>query len=325
MPASASRAAACFAAGDVDGLARWAETVYDASHAGSAYDGFTSPRAAGSYLRAIHRWLVGDLGAAIASAETALGPERVGAPWDLLCIQLVGIGRYWSGDAEGRSDIERALARARELRFDPPVVSGLSQLALVHALDGDLEEARRLAMQAIELAERTGVRESATSAVAHTALGQVLLAEERPDEALPSLERGLELARRGSGALGLVEALIALAGAAGADERRPLLSEARRILEGCSDPGRVAWRRLEAAERRAGAVPRPVPALGEPFSERELQVRRMLAGTLSQREIGSELFISLNTVKSHAKAIYRKLGAEDRTGAVARARELGLL
>ena len=46
----------------------------------------------------------------------------------------------------------------------------------------------------------------------------------------------------------------------------------------------------------------------EDFSERELDVLRLLGGQLSQREIGDSLFISFNTVKSHSKSIYRKLG-----------------
>jgi LuxR family maltose regulon positive regulatory protein len=43
------------------------------------------------------------------------------------------------------------------------------------------------------------------------------------------------------------------------------------------------------------------------------------------REIGSALYVSLNTVKSHSKGIYRKLGASSREEAVERARELGLV
>ena len=51
----------------------------------------------------------------------------------------------------------------------------------------------------------------------------------------------------------------------------------------------------------------------------------LLASELSQREIGSQLYISVNTVKGHVRSIFRKLGVADRGAAVARARELGLL
>ena len=61
------------------------------------------------------------------------------------------------------------------------------------------------------------------------------------------------------------------------------------------------------------------------LSERELTVLRLLASDLSQREIGSELYISLNTVKGHTRSIFRKLGVSSRAEAVARGRELVLL
>jgi LuxR family maltose regulon positive regulatory protein len=46
---------------------------------------------------------------------------------------------------------------------------------------------------------------------------------------------------------------------------------------------------------------------------------------MSNQEIASELFLSVNTVKTHLKAIYRKLDVVDRRAAVGRARELSLL
>jgi LuxR family maltose regulon positive regulatory protein len=61
------------------------------------------------------------------------------------------------------------------------------------------------------------------------------------------------------------------------------------------------------------------------LSERELTVLRLLASELSQREIGAELYISLNTVKGHTRSIFRKLGVSSRAEAVARGRELALL
>ncbi|MCC6790661.1 MAG: response regulator transcription factor [Thermomicrobiales bacterium] len=67
---------------------------------------------------------------------------------------------------------------------------------------------------------------------------------------------------------------------------------------------------------------------GDPFeelSERELSVLRMMSGDLTQREIGDHLFISFNTVKTHSRSIYRKLGVTRRTDAVARARQLGIV
>ncbi|UVI33733.1 LuxR C-terminal-related transcriptional regulator [Paenibacillus spongiae] len=66
-------------------------------------------------------------------------------------------------------------------------------------------------------------------------------------------------------------------------------------------------------------------ALIEPLSARELEVLRLIAQGLSNREIGERLFIALTTVKGHNRTIFDKLQVKRRTEAVARARKLGLL
>jgi LuxR family maltose regulon positive regulatory protein len=53
-------------------------------------------------------------------------------------------------------------------------------------------------------------------------------------------------------------------------------------------------------------------------------VLRLLRGTLSTREIGRELYLSGNTIKTHTRSIYRKLGVFSRRDAIERGRELGL-
>ena len=65
--------------------------------------------------------------------------------------------------------------------------------------------------------------------------------------------------------------------------------------------------------------------LADPLSERELEVLRLVAEGLSNREVGERLVISIYTVKKHMENIHSKLSVNNRTQAVARARELGLL
>ena len=62
--------------------------------------------------------------------------------------------------------------------------------------------------------------------------------------------------------------------------------------------------------------------LSEPLSQRELEVLRLIAQGLSNREISKRLFLALNTVKGHNQKIYSKLQVQSRTEAIARAREL---
>jgi LuxR family maltose regulon positive regulatory protein len=63
----------------------------------------------------------------------------------------------------------------------------------------------------------------------------------------------------------------------------------------------------------------------EPLSERETEVLQLISEGLTNQEIASRFFLSPHTVKVHTRNIYGKLGAHNRTQAVARARALGIL
>jgi LuxR family maltose regulon positive regulatory protein len=80
---------------------------------------------------------------------------------------------------------------------------------------------------------------------------------------------------------------------------------------------------LDAVEDERGFL--PLPAVIDPLSERERDVLRYLPTVLTAHEIAADLNISVNTVKAHIRAIYRKLGAARRREAVVRARQTGLL
>ena len=77
-----------------------------------------------------------------------------------------------------------------------------------------------------------------------------------------------------------------------------------------------------ALERSARSRP---PRRGKELSQRELGVLRLLQGPLSERDIGRELYLSHNTIHSHTRVDFRKLGASSRAEAVARASERGLI
>jgi len=89
--------------------------------------------------------------------------------------------------------------------------------------------------------------------------------------------------------------------------------------------------RLQAFEGKPGVpgsgpdAATRVPGLADPLTGRELQVLAMLAAGTPNRAIAGELFVTLATVKKHVSHILGKLGAANRTEAVARARDLGLI
>jgi LuxR family transcriptional regulator, maltose regulon positive regulatory protein len=89
------------------------------------------------------------------------------------------------------------------------------------------------------------------------------------------------------------------------------------------EPGMVRPRL--AASSRPDAAGEPTPLVVERLSEREREVIQHLAGMLSTAEIASEMYISVNTVKTHLRSIYRKLSAAHRGEAVRRARQLELI
>ena len=106
---------------------------------------------------------------------------------------------------------------------------------------------------------------------------------------------------------------------------RRLQAAARRPdLPGSEQAGAL----LQAAKRRHTAPSQilpPAPVGQEPLSEREVQVLRLLATTLTGPQIAGQLFMSINTFRTHTRHIFTKLGINTRRAAVARAAEQDLL
>jgi LuxR family transcriptional regulator, maltose regulon positive regulatory protein len=81
---------------------------------------------------------------------------------------------------------------------------------------------------------------------------------------------------------------------------------------------------LAALERDEAGAGSRAAALPEPLSERELEVLVLIAAGKSNRKIATELFLTVGTVKTQAKNVYRKLGAHSRTEALVRELRLQL-
>jgi LuxR family transcriptional regulator, maltose regulon positive regulatory protein len=103
---------------------------------------------------------------------------------------------------------------------------------------------------------------------------------------------------------------------------QPLLR--RQVRRGTAH-GALVSEIAEALERQNGHGARRAELMAEPLSPRERAVLRYLPTMMSNQEIAAELFVSVNTVKTHLKSIYRKLDVQDRREAVRRARTLQLL
>ena len=109
------------------------------------------------------------------------------------------------------------------------------------------------------------------------------------------------------------------------DEASTMLADAERRLKRLRDSGLLPFSLARVGAALATRSARSADHLVEPLSPAELRVLQFLPTHLSFGEIGEELYVSRNTVKSHAMAIYRKLGVTSRSAAVKEAVGLGLV
>jgi LuxR family maltose regulon positive regulatory protein len=130
-------------------------------------------------------------------------------------------------------------------------------------------------------------------------------------------------------AVGLSHLEDALITAAPMAMRRPFLVHAadlRNLLGARIEAGTaMAAFAVDLTRRMSGLPSRPPAWLAAALTDREQLILRYLASTMSNSEIASELYLSVNTIKTHQRMVYRKLAADGRRDAVRRAKELRLL
>jgi LuxR family maltose regulon positive regulatory protein len=208
-------------------------------------------------------------------------------------------------------------------------IVALSTLSLIAAEAGRLPEAQELGQAARDMGQRDEFRETPSATLVLVADGAVHAAQGRLGQARSELERALTSRRRitGSSPWPTLKATLLLAqvllDTGDRDRAAELAGEAREVLAAFPDGAEAQQARLAALERRLAAPPQDAQ-LPEPLTERELAVLHLLGGTLSLREIGQEMQVSANTVKTHTQAIYRKLGVSARSDAVKAARQMRL-
>ncbi len=228
--------------------------------------------------------------------------------------------------AQGRLEDASAWARDRQINPDDPA--------------GYLAEYDLLTLARLLIAQHRTDPQSNTLEVVLTLLDRIVAAAKAADRGGSLIEALLvrALAHRGHGnlaaALGDLGRALSVGAPAGyyrlfLDEG-PAMGELLRAAAQSPDlPGsREATALLQAAERRQDAATetRPPTSGGlEPLSERELEVLRLLATNLTGPEIAGQLFMSVNTFRTHTRHIFTKLDVNTRRGAISRAGELDLL
>jgi len=241
----------------------------------------------------------------------------------------LGMTAFWSGAAEeAEAAFSETVSAGEPAGFYAAEIYALGYLAVISAQRAKLAEADRRVAAARVLAERQALGEHWVTVMTDYAAGELARTRGEFQVARADVEHGLSIARRWGLRLDTAYGLLALsriALAAGEEaEARELRARGQRQLAACPDPGFLrGWAGAEDT-----ADPGSPPGADDGFdelSERELAVLRLLSSRLSLREIGNELYVSLNTIKTHTRNVYAKLRVSSRQQAVIRARELGLL
>jgi len=313
--------------GDRETVRRWLPVVESGRYDGPLPDGVQSLRSSAAMLRGVFGF--DGLRVMRESALTAVDLERDPAtPYYALARAALGNSLYLSGEwAAAAGPLEEAV----QSRADRPIIAlfALAGAAIVAVDQGRLSKAEELAREACALAARSDLAKTPHSSRAHVAMAAVHAARGRLEEARTELERSF--AHRGSiglspwpdleAALLLGDVLASLGDRPGAAE---LADEARAVLAVLPDGTEALQAKLAELDRRIAGRPRMV-SIAEPLTDREVAVLRLLGGSLSLREIGQELYVSANTIKTHTQAIYRKLGVSTRHDAVEQGKQMGIL
>ena len=280
---------------------------------------------------------------ALARVRQAQG-DPDGALEALRNVELVAhnsrISPLWKGRAESWGEAWKARLRMaqgdlraatrwaedRELRStdDTDYSSELEYLTLARLLlvQGNHNEAADLLERLVVAAQSGGRGQTVIEGLTLHAL--VLRARNDERGAFAALRRALALAEPE----GYIRTF--------ADEGEPMADLLRRLLK--------AWRKERSDDVPLEYVGTLLEALGaevttpsrmdlrdaaglvlDPITERELEVLRLLDSNLSNREIAARLFVSLDTVKSHTRHLYAKLGVHNRHQAIARAKDFDLM
>lgn len=200
-------------------------------------------------------------------------------------------------------------------------------LALSAADEGDAEAAELHALDAVAVIEAGGGESSLESHLAYVALAEALRRRGRPEEAHTQIARALRTTARVPDSIYHALPLIVLAqlDLASRDRRaaRTHAAAARRIVDRYPDVG-VLEQRLAEVEGTL-ELPRRDALRGSEPTAAELRVLNLLPTELTRRQIAEQLHVSVSTVKTHTRRLYRRLDASTREEAVAIARERGLL
>jgi LuxR family maltose regulon positive regulatory protein len=303
-------------AGQPDAARRFLEAAERTTYEGPPPDGAVSMESSLALTRC--GLALDGIDAALADGMTAYRLEPPGSRWHQVASLIVGLALVMRGDVdESTPYFEQATHGPDEIA---PCYA-LAELSLGQLTRGEHERAAATAAEACRLVDENGIGDLFVAATAHAAAA--LIAVALGDERQARID--LRTARRPMESLGqampmdAIHSRILLARAALAvgeqDLARHHLSEARVVTSAVDDVGimreqidELTARLTVESEARSDVLPE--------FTDREVEVIALLGTPMTTKEIGEELFLSRNTIKTYLRRIYRKLGASSRDEAV---------
>ena len=308
--------------GNREAVGRWVPVVRAGEHDGPLPDGMRSLEFSAALFGGIFGFNGIRAMRAAAAKAVALEPDPA-SPWYALAQTALGFSRYLSAEPGAAEPLSRAVRNKASV----PLVhmTALFVASLVAVEEGNLARANEYADAARRTGDDAGLTHAPQYSLARVAAGAVFAREGRRAEARTEFERSLQ--SRGLSGFSpwpTLEATLRLASllldTGDRTEAAALLNQARSILTALPDGAEAQLARLERLDQRMTPGHSAVISLSDPLTERELVILSLLAEPLSLREIGQQLRLSHNTIKTHVQAIYRKLGVSSRHAAVEKSR-----
>jgi LuxR family maltose regulon positive regulatory protein len=266
-----------------------------------------------------------------ADAQLALRLQQPDDPWVCVASLLAAIATYLSGRPAGaRLKLEEVENLSAELQDYQSQARALSQLALLVIDDNDWDTAADLVKQAEALLREHGLDELPTLVTVHCASALLAARAGEAEQAASLARRSLSMAAMTAHMPAwegvqvrcvLARTQLMLGDTAAA---RVLLSEAHALLADVPDAA-VLRDAVEQTWRQVEKLPLGMERGASTLTTAELRVLQYLPTHLSFEQIGRQLYVSRNTVKTQAIAAYRKLGVSSRSEAVECAYALGLM
>ena len=328
---SVARAWIALSVGQLDDAAEWIKAVETRSAAGTADGGAISAQVI--VLRAVHSFKSAAVAAALETARHAITLDLGEAPLGRSsAYRIYGSALYFSGSThEAQAAFRLAVQLAEKAGDRRARIDALGYLALISAEHGQIADAERQIRRASGSSRDLADAEHLVDVMVSLATAELLAMRGDAAAAAAAADMAVMSARQGGTILEVAKTLLVRAEivehAGDHQTAKAILEEVDTLVRGCTDAGIVSTL-LASAEPSAGVAVTSRNegcAVGEELTPKELEVLRLLPTRLSRSEIGARLYVSLNTVKTHQRAVYRKLCVEHRSAAVSRARELGLL